>query len=192
MNKTTDFLADTAGSSSPANSLAQVSTQAVWRHAGPDDAAWIDALQALSFGPGRFAKTAFRVRERFPIDPELSLIAELDGKPISSVLMTPISIGGVCGHMLGPLATDPAYRGKGAAQLLVKTASDLALENPDAKFVLLIGDIGYYGPLGFQHSTPNAIIFPGPVDPARVLVYAPKGDYASSLVGPIAGFDISE
>lgn len=165
------------------------STSAVWRQAGPEDEAWITGLQELSFGPGRFARTAFRVRERFAIDPELSLIAQLDGKPVSSVLMTPISIGGVGGYMLGPLATDPAYRGRGAAQLLVKQACKMALEKRGAEFVLLIGDEAYYGPMGFEPATPNAIIFPGPVDPARVLVYAPNGDYAESLAGPIARFD---
>jgi len=183
MNNIPVFPAPAAGAATKSNA-----TNAVWRQAGPDDEAWINALQELSFGPGRFAKTAFRVRERFAIDPTLTLIAQLDGKPVSSVLMTPISIGGVNGHMLGPLATDPVYRGKGAARLLVKEASRLSLEKPEAKFVLLIGDAPYYGPLGFAATVPNSIVFPGPVDPMRVLAYAPHGGYAQSLCGPIAAY----
>ena len=83
----------------------------VTRLATPADDRFVEALQALAFGPGRFARTAFRVRERFPIDKSLSLIAEIAGVPVSSVWMTPISVGGINGYLLGPLATDPAYRG---------------------------------------------------------------------------------
>ncbi|MGV3650957.1 MAG: GNAT family N-acetyltransferase, partial [Devosia sp.] len=65
----------------------------VVRQATPADDAFIDDLHAIAFGPGRFARTAFRVRERYPIDPSLSLVAESDGTACGSVWMTPISIG---------------------------------------------------------------------------------------------------
>ena len=48
------------------------------RAATAADDVFVDELQAIAFGPGRFARTAFRVREQFPIDPSLSLIAEVD------------------------------------------------------------------------------------------------------------------
>jgi predicted N-acetyltransferase YhbS len=162
--------------------------QPVSRFATPEDDEFVEALQALAFGPGRFARTAFRVRERFPIDKSLSLIAEIGGKPVSSVWMTPISVGGVDGYLLGPLATDPDYRGQGAGKLLVREACRLALERPQVEFVLLVGDEPYYGPLGFARTTLGAIQFPGPVDPARVLVHAPNPDLPTRLAGPIAAF----
>lgn len=165
-----------------------VKTAATARLATPEDDEWIEALQALCFGPGRFARAAFRVRERFPIDPTLSLIAEIEGKPVSSVLMTPISLSGVDGYLLGPLATVPAYRGKGAARLLVQEVTRLALNRDEGKFVLLVGDPPYYGPLGFFPTQPGAIVFPGPVDPTRVLVYSPDESHAETLHGPIAAF----
>ncbi len=77
------------------------------RFATPADDQFVEDLQALAFGPGRFARTAFRVRERFPIDTTLSLIAEVNGQSCGSVWMTPISVGGIDGYMLGPLATHP-------------------------------------------------------------------------------------
>lgn len=160
----------------------------VSRFATPQDDEFVENLQALAFGPGRFARTAFRVRERFPIDKSLSLIAEIGGVPVSSVWMTPISVGGVNGYLLGPLATDPNYRGQGAGKLLVREACRLALERGDVRFVLLVGDEPYYGPLGFARTTPGAVEFPGPVDPARVLVHAPDPALALTLKGPIAAF----
>jgi predicted N-acetyltransferase YhbS len=163
-------------------------TAAIWRLATPEDDQWVEALQALAFGPGRFARAAFRVRERFPIDKSLSLVAEIDGKPVSSICMTPISLSGVDGYLLGPLATDPVYRGKGAARLLVREASRMALARAGVNYILLVGDEPYYGPLGFIRTAPGAIVFPGPVDPFRVLVQAPDPDLAQVLHGPIAEF----
>lgn len=158
------------------------------RLATPADDGFVENLQALAFGPGRFARTAFRVRERFPIDKSLSLIGEINGVPVSSVWMTPISVGGINGYLLGPLATDPAYRGQGAGKLLVRDACRMALERGEGQFVLLVGDEPYYGPLGFAKTTHGAIQFPGPVDPARVLLHAPDPTLALRLAGPIAAF----
>lgn len=159
-----------------------------FRHATPADDHFVEELQALAFGPGRFARTAFRVRERFPIDSSLSLIAEIDGHPVASVWMTPVSVGGIDGYLLGPLATDPAYRGRGAGKLLVREASALALSRGEGSFVLLVGDEPYYGPLGFAPTTPGAIQFPGPVDPKRVLLHSTDQTLALRLSGPISAF----
>lgn len=160
----------------------------VLRVATAADDQFVEQLQALAFGPGRFAKTAFRIRERHPIDKSLSLIAEIDGKAVASVWMTPISVGSLDGYLLGPLATDPAYRGRGAGKMLVKEVSKMALAREGVSFVLLVGDHPYYGPLGFAKTTHGAIQFPGPVDPDRVLLHAPDEALATTLSGPIAAF----
>jgi predicted N-acetyltransferase YhbS len=159
-----------------------------WRFAGPGDDAFVEDLQALAFGPGRFARTAFRVREQFPIDPSLSLIAEVDGTPTGSVWMTPISVGGIDGYMLGPLATHPNYRKLGAGKMLARAARDLALERGQGSFVLLVGDQDYYCPLGWQTTLPGAIEWPGPVDPRRVLLYSEDKTLAGRLTGKIGAF----
>lgn len=171
-----------------ATSATAVRDKPVFRPAIPADAQFVEDLQALAFGPGRFARTAFRVRERFPIDTSLSLIAEIDGIPVSSVWMTPISVGGVQGYLLGPLATDPKYRGQGAGKLLVREVSEMALARGEGQFVLLVGDAPYYGPLGFAKTTHGAIEFPGPVDPDRVLLYARDKSLVHSLAGRIEAF----
>lgn len=158
------------------------------RPATSDDDAWVEHLQALAFGPGRFARAAFRVRERFAVDKSLSLVAEIGGARVSSVLMTPISVGGTNGYLLGPLATDPAFRNRGAGKALVREVSRLALARGAGKFVLLVGDPPYYGPLGFMPTRLGAITFPGPVDPARVLVHSPEVTLAAKLEGEVAAF----
>jgi predicted N-acetyltransferase YhbS len=158
------------------------------RLATDQDDQWIEDLQALAFGPGRFARTAFRVRERFPIDKSLTLVAEVDGTACGSVWMTPISVGGVDGYLLGPLATHPNFRRLGAGKMLCRNVVKLALDRGEGKFVLLVGDQDYYMPLGFEKTKHGAIQFPGPVDPERVLLQSPDPALAQSLAGPIAAF----
>jgi predicted N-acetyltransferase YhbS len=159
-----------------------------FRFATPEDDAFVDDLQALAFGPGRFARTAFRVRERFPIDKSLSLIAEVDGTPCGAVWMTPVSVSGVDGYMLGPLATHPNFRKRGVGKMLAKEVTRIALERGKGSFVILIGDRDYYCPLGWQPTTLGAIEWPGPVDPTRVLVYAEDKTLATRLEGKIGAF----
>ncbi|HEX4394507.1 MAG TPA: N-acetyltransferase [Mycobacterium sp.] len=158
------------------------------RAATAADDQFVDDLQELAFGPGRFARTAYRVRERFPIDPSLSLIAEVDGTACGSVWMTPISVGDVDGYMLGPLATHPNFRKRGAGKMLAREVTRLALSRGTGSFVLLVGDQDYYCPLGWQVTTPGAVEFPGPVDPTRVLLYSEDKTLAKRIRGPIAAF----
>lgn len=158
------------------------------RPATPGDDAFVEDLQAIAFGPGRFARTAFRVREQFPIDPALSLIAEVDGTPCGSVWMTPISVGGINGYLLGPLATHPDFRKRGAGKLLAREVTRIALARGEGQFVLLVGDRDYYCPLGWKPTVPGAVLFPGPVDPTRVLAFAENDDLAETLAGPIREF----
>jgi predicted N-acetyltransferase YhbS len=158
------------------------------RFATPTDDQFVEDLQALAFGPGRFARTAFRVRERFPIDTSLSLVAEVNGVPCGSVWMTPISVGGIDGYLLGPLATHPDFRKRGAGTLLAKEVTRIALERGEGSFVLLVGDRDYYCPLGWVPTELGAVEFPGPVDPTRVLVYSADPTMAVRLKGPIKAF----
>jgi predicted N-acetyltransferase YhbS len=158
------------------------------RLATPADDQFVEDLQAIAFGPGRFARTAFRVRERFPIDTSLSLIAEVNGVPCGSVWMTPISVGGIDGYLLGPLATHPDFRKRGAGKLLAREVTRIALERGEGSFVLLVGDRDYYCPLGWVPTELGAVEFPGPVDPTRVLVYSADPTMAVRLKGPIKAF----
>ncbi|WP_417585244.1 GNAT family N-acetyltransferase [Pelagibacterium sp.] len=151
----------------------------------PEDDCWIEALHEVSFGPGRFARAAFRVRERIAVDPAFSYIAQIEGQRAASVRMTPISVGGFNGYLLGPLMTDPQFRKQGAGRALVTHVCELALDCEGIDFVLLVGDFAYYSPLGFVRTVPGAITFPGPVDPTRVLVHSRDPKVVNTLAGDV-------
>ncbi|MGD9738002.1 MAG: GNAT family N-acetyltransferase [Bauldia sp.] len=136
-------------------------------HAGDDHR--IEALNETVFGPGRFVRTAYRLREGVPADRDLSFIAEADGVLVGSVRLTPILIGGKPGILLGPLCVDAGWRGRGCGKALMRAAVEAARIHGHA-LVLLVGDEPYYWPFGFRRVPPAVLTMPGPVDPARLLV----------------------
>lgn len=150
------------------------------------DADWIEHLHQICFGPARFARAAFRIRERFGVDESLSFVAEHEGISVANVKMAPINLSGMNGYLLGPLVTDPHRRRLGAGRLLTLHVTQKALEKPGCKFVLLVGDRAYYEPLGFVPILPQKIEFPAPVDPMRVLASVKSAKVQKGLTGPIS------
>ena len=133
----------------------------------------IDVINEEAFGPGRFVRAAERVREQGAHDVSLSFVAAVDDDIAGSVRMTPVMAGGIAGHLLGPLAVRPTFKNLGIGRQLVRIAVAAAHE-AGSEAVILVGDPPYYSPLGFEPVTAR-LVFPGPVDPRRVLV-APNGE----------------
>jgi predicted N-acetyltransferase YhbS len=135
----------------------------------PADTPAIEALHAELFGPERFKRAAYVLRDGVRPDPALCFVAEAGARLVASVRMTPITIGGRAALMLGPLAVVPQFKGQGAGKALVRMALAVARE-AGHRVVRLVGDLSYYGPLGFTHLGRDVITLPAPVDPHRVLV----------------------
>jgi predicted N-acetyltransferase YhbS len=135
----------------------------------PEDGPEISALHARAFGPGRFARTAYRVREGAPCASPYCRVCLIDGRIIAAVRFTPIGIGGRHGALLlGPLAVHPEFANRGYGRGLVGNAMDAARAD-GLSIVLLVGDEPYYARLGFVRAPAGQITFPGPVNPQRVL-----------------------
>ena len=79
------------------------------------DAADVEELVIACFGAGRFAKTAYRLREGTTPVKGLSFVAVDDQseKLIGSVRFSNIAIGGSASLLLGPPSVRPELRGKG-------------------------------------------------------------------------------
>jgi predicted N-acetyltransferase YhbS len=135
--------------------------------AGDDPA--IEALLDRSFGPGRFAKTAYRLREGVEAVASLSFIALAEGKLIGSIRFWPVQVGFTPALLLGPLAVEPALVGRGIGLGLMKRGLQSAQEEGH-RLVVLVGDEPYYARVGFARVPPGQLFMPGPVDPARLLV----------------------
>ncbi len=148
----------------------------------PQDLDAVRLLEERAFGPGRFARSAYRLREGNPHDPALSFVARVSTLIVGSVRMTPIRIGQRPALLLGPLTVDPAFRSKGIGRMLVTAAAEAA-RDAGHEIVLLVGDEAYYGRMGFQRLRPGSVALPGPVDPLRVLALPLKDGALEGLAG---------
>ncbi|PKQ03492.1 MAG: GNAT family N-acetyltransferase [Alphaproteobacteria bacterium HGW-Alphaproteobacteria-12] len=138
----------------------------------PEHGPAIEALLDLSFGPGRYAKTAQRLREGNEAIPELCYVAFVgegnERRMVGALSFWPIVIGGVAGLMLGPLAVEPQLRGKGCGiKLMEKGLADA--KELGYRLVILVGDAPYYARVGFAPVPFGRLTMPGPVDPSRLL-----------------------
>lgn len=127
----------------------------------PADAAAVEALVLVAFGPGRFAKTAERLRERARI--AAGFVARENGTIIGSVRLWAIAIDGQPALFLGPIAVSAASRRAGLGADLVQACVDHAGDSG----ILLVGDLPWFGRFGFRPA-PDARLN-GPVDQRRVL-----------------------
>jgi predicted N-acetyltransferase YhbS len=165
-----------------------VYTDAMWdiRAEGQGDAHAIEALVDRCFGPGRHAKSAYRLREGVAPDARLSFVAvrQSDGVLLGSVRFWPVTIGAQSSLLLGPLAVEPALRGKGIGISLMQRGIEQA-RTLGFSSMILVGDEPYYARVGFAKLPPGRVRMPGPVDPERLLGLALKSGALDALAGDV-------
>jgi len=160
--------------------------KAVVRPVTPTDLQEIGELHARAFGPGRFARTAYRLREGTDGISPFCRLCRIDGRLVAAVRFTAIRIGGQTGALLlGPLAVDPAFAGQGYGRGLVAEALSAA-RSAGIRLVLLVGDEPYYARLGFKPVPRGRITLPGPVDPARLLAAELADGALAGFSGPVS------
>ncbi len=136
----------------------------------PADEDAVDRLNERTFGPGRYARTAYRIREGRSHVLSLSFIARIGTLLVGSVRLTPITIGGAKALLLGPLTVEPPFRSRGIGRALIARALADA-KTQGHRLVLLVGDAPFYARAGFKPIPKGQVTMPGPVDPARLLVH---------------------
>ena len=142
----------------------------------PIDAVAQDAVERLldrAFGPGRHARTAYRLREGTAALPALSF-ACVDGDTLLGTIQCwPVQFAGDDGRlvplvMVGPVAVEPARQQGGLGRRL--TAAALAAADARGWSQMLIGDPEYYGRFFGFSAQPTALWrINGPVERHRLL-----------------------
>jgi predicted N-acetyltransferase YhbS len=148
----------------------------------PQDGPAVDHLIDHAFGPGRFAKAAERLREGNRLLADLSVCAWDGGRLVGAARQWPVLIGATPAAFLGPFAVDPGLRGHGLGGELIRRAC-AAAQGAGERLTLLVGDLAYFGPLGFEPVGQGRVELPGPVDPARVLWRPYRG--TEGVCGPV-------
>jgi predicted N-acetyltransferase YhbS len=148
-----------------------------------DDA--IERLHERAFGPGRFARTAYRLREGAGAPPALFCFSALVGTLlVGSIRLSPVSVGETPALILGPLTVDPSFEGVGIGGALIRTALEAATQAGET-LVLLVGDEPYYKRFGFRIAPPRRMVMPGPVNPARFLYLELRPGALETAQGPV-------
>lgn len=151
----------------------------------PEESADADAVETLidaAFGPGRFAKSAERLRENNHHCEDLSVVARDSGRVIGCARMWPVKIGERDAVLLGPFAVDRTLRSQGLGQALVEAACGRA-RAAGHEVVILVGDAPYFSRMGFERVD---VKLPGPVDARRVLALSLKDGAIEGLSGVLS------
>jgi predicted N-acetyltransferase YhbS len=148
------------------------------------DSLAIERLHERTFGPGRYAKSAYRLREGIAHVPDLSFTARIGTLLVGSVRLSPIRIGEAKALLLGPLTVEPPFRERGIGHALIARALAEA-KNRGHQLVVLVGDEPYYEKAGFKRIPKGRATMPGPADPARLLVCELADGAFDGVSGPI-------
>ena len=100
-----------------------------------------------------------RLRKRAGFIPELSLVAQLDGRLVGHILFTKITIGEQAALCLGPLSVLPEFQSKGIGGALVE-AGHAAAQALGFGVCVLVGHAQYYPRFGYEPIRGHGITFP--------------------------------
>jgi predicted N-acetyltransferase YhbS len=141
-------------------------------------------LHERAFGPGRFARTAYRLREGIPALATLCHVATVGTLIVGSIRLSGVWIGQEEGVLLGPLTVEPQFMNRGIGGLLIRRALDVA-KAEGHRAVILVGDEPYYARAGFKKVPRGHLQLPGPVDPDRLLAVDLQGGDIARLQGAV-------
>ncbi len=155
----------------------------------PDSADYAGAVEALydeAFGPGRFVKTAERLREgNTKIEPACFLAVDAEGL-CGAVRLWPVTCAsGGRAAFLGPLAVAERKRNVGVAFHLMERSIGVCRELGYAA-VILVGDESYYARWSFRQAGAARFFMPGPVDQHRILIRDLDPPRAAKLSGMLS------
>lgn len=91
--------------------------------------------------------------------PELSLVAEINGRIIGHIMFTEAKAGDGVILCLAPLSVDPSYQRMGVGSALIKAGHDIAKKS-GYKYSVVLGSTEYYPKFGYIRSDKLGIIAP--------------------------------
>ncbi len=140
----------------------------------PHEAAQREALLDRAMGPARKRKSSEKLRRGRQAAEGLSFVARNDdGAVIGTVRLWKVAAncvrrGQAEALLLGPLAVDPFYAGKGIGSALMNLAIGEAKRLAHSA-IILVGDADYYKRFGFSAEKTSNLFMPGPFEKARLL-----------------------
>ncbi len=94
---------------------------------------------------------------------EVSLVAEIDGRPVGHILFSPISIvtesGEFAAVSLAPMAVLPSHQRQGIGSQLVRAGLQ-ACRNRDYRIAVVLGHPDFYSRFGFSSELARPLVSP--------------------------------
>lgn len=135
----------------------------------PQDGPQIEQLLDIAFGPDRWSRPSYRLREGVAPLHLLCLTARINGQLVGTIRFWPVTIGGIAeAAFLGPIAVHPQYESQGIGSRLIREGLSIAAREGE-RAVLAIGSPGYLGRFGFRQASGFDLSFPFEVDDERFL-----------------------
>jgi predicted N-acetyltransferase YhbS len=141
----------------------------------PGDVVARENLLDRAMGPNRRKKSSEKIRRgRIPAEGLAIVARDHDGHVIGTVRLWNIEAGvnaegtPINALLLGPLAVDEIYEGKGVGSALMRAAI-LEAKNRGHGAILLVGDAPYYERFGFFGEKAQHLVMPGPFERSRFL-----------------------
>ncbi|MBX8802269.1 N-acetyltransferase [Ochrobactrum sp. MR28] len=158
-------------------------------HETPADSSAREALLDRVMGEGRKRKSSEKLRrKRVPAFGAALVARDDNGAMVGTVRLWHISAGKKAGGedvpalLLGPLAVEDAYAGRGVGSGLMRQAIRNA-QTLGHKAILLVGDPEYYSRFGFIAAKTSALAMPGPVERHRFLALELEENYLDGASG---------
>jgi predicted N-acetyltransferase YhbS len=141
----------------------------------PGDVVARENLLDRAMGANRRRKSSEMIRRgRIPADGLAIVARDHDGHVIGTVRLWNIEAGvsaegtPINALLLGPLAVDATYEGKGVGSALMRAAI-LEAKHRGHGAILLVGDAPYYERFGFFQEKARHLVMPGPFERSRFL-----------------------
>lgn len=156
------------------------------RAESPVDYQAIDEINRLAFGGDDEVQITERIRKAAGFDPSLSLVAELDGRPVGHILFSPIHIDGedrrIPAIALAPMAVLPEHQRRGIGSQLVRAGLD-ACKRGGHRIVIVLGHAEYYPRFGFAIAATHGLRCPYPAPEEAFMVLGLTADALADACG---------
>jgi predicted N-acetyltransferase YhbS len=157
----------------------------------PSDVVARETLLDRAMGPDRRLKSSEKIRRgRLPAE-GLALVArDVRGHAIGTVRLWNVEAGismdgaPIDALLLGPLAVDAAFEGKGIGAALMRAAI-MEASHRDHGAILLVGDAAYYQRFGFAADKTQHLVMPGPAQRDRFLALELKPGWLDGAAGMV-------
>ncbi|WP_087064326.1 GNAT family N-acetyltransferase [Intestinibacillus massiliensis] len=141
------------------------------------------AFQGAAHSDGQEHNLVVALRDSAAFIPELSLVAEDEGKIVGHIMFTKIGIGTHTGLALAPLAVLPEYQGQGVGATLVREGHRVA-RALGYQYSVVLGSETYYPRFGYRPAAQLGIRAPFPV-PDENFMALPLSDTAAQCSGTV-------